>query len=50
MEVSKALELVYDYEENRRGSTSTMVADSSIREEGVTPMAEPSLPEVSPGS
>lgn len=47
MEVSEALQLVFDYEEKRRG-TANMVADSGMREDGATPMDEAPVQEVSP--
>lgn len=49
LEVSEALELVFDYEENRR-STRGFVADSGLREAGTTPMETTSVQEVSSAS
>lgn len=46
MEVSEALELVFDYEENRRGNAD-MVADSGLQEDRATPMEEAPPQEVS---
>lgn len=46
MEVSEALELVFDYEENRR--SNAIVADSGPRDGGATPMEEAPALEVSP--
>lgn len=46
LEISEALELVFDYEESRRSATN-FVADHGICEAGSTPMEEAPAQEVS---
>ncbi|XP_050693069.1 baculoviral IAP repeat-containing protein 2-like [Eriocheir sinensis] len=48
LEVSEALELVFDYEENKR-STRGFVADSGLREAATTPMETTSVQEAAVG-